>query len=82
MVCPGEILSEILVRTIFGCLVTPKTSLNNKKWFAPKFHSKFRQEFENDSQNGLTQKTTKLNMSKQKKGFVIFLVKYQLNGKN
>ena len=46
---PGEILTEILVRTIFGCLVTPKTLLNTQKWFAPKFPSKFRQESENDS---------------------------------
>ena len=46
---PGEILSEILVQTIFGCLVTPKTLLNTQKWFAPKFPSKFRQESENDS---------------------------------
>ena len=40
--------------------MTPKTSLNNKKWYAPKFHSKFRQESENDNYNGLAQKMTKL----------------------
>ena len=27
----------------------PKNTNNNKKWFAPKFHSKFSQELENDS---------------------------------
>ena len=42
---PGEILSEILVRTIFCYLVRFLGSLNNQKWFAPKFHSKFRQKF-------------------------------------
>jgi len=57
---PGEILSEILVRTIFGCLVRFLGSLNNQKWFAPKFHSKFCQESKNDSKNGLAQKMTKL----------------------
>ena len=46
---PGKILCEILVRTVFGCLVTPKTSLNNQKRFAPKFHSKLRQESKNDN---------------------------------
>ena len=57
---PGKILSEILVRTIFGYLVTLKTLLNTQKWFAPKFHSKFHQESKNDNQTSLGQKMTKL----------------------